>query len=89
MQISIAAGEDLPTGEKSSRLEISWRLNFLHSTMMKGMIESGARQGIKDSYEIYREVTEKAHCAPALAPLYLIEKWHILPDKHVSSFVLL
>ncbi len=89
MQISIAAGEDLPTGEKSSRLEISWRLNFLHSTMMKGMIESGARQGIKDSYEIYREVTEKAHCAHALAALYLIEKLHILPDKHVSCFVLL
>ncbi|CAK9278846.1 unnamed protein product [Sphagnum jensenii] len=66
LQISIAAGEDSPTGEKSSRLEISWRLNFLHSTMMKGMIESGARQGIKDSYEIYREVLAR-HATPILA----------------------
>jgi hypothetical protein len=50
------AAQDLPTGEKTCRLEVSWRLNFMHNTMMKGMIESGARQGIKETYETYCEV---------------------------------
>lgn len=50
------AGQDLPSKEKTCRLQVSWRLNFLHSTMMKGMIENGARAGIKETYEVYREV---------------------------------
>ncbi|KAI4371188.1 hypothetical protein MLD38_019454 [Melastoma candidum] len=37
----------------SSRLVISWRMNFLQSTTMKGMIESGTRQGLRDSFELY------------------------------------
>lgn len=43
---SITRGPDLPLGEQSSQLVISWRMNFLQSTMMNGMIENGARQGI-------------------------------------------
>ncbi|XP_077237557.1 C2 and GRAM domain-containing protein At1g03370-like [Tasmannia lanceolata] len=43
-------GPELPSGDLSSHLVISWRMNFLQSTMMKGMIEGGARQGLKDSY---------------------------------------
>ncbi|KAG0459432.1 hypothetical protein HPP92_022560 [Vanilla planifolia] len=46
----------LPTEEKSSRLVISWRMNFLQSTMMKSMIENGARQGLKDSYVHFSEL---------------------------------
>lgn len=49
----ITSGPDLPSGEQTSRLMVSWRMNFLQSTMMKGMIESGARQGIKESLEVY------------------------------------
>lgn len=49
----ITPGPELPSGEQSSHLVISWRMNFLQSTMMKGMIENGARQGIKDSFEQY------------------------------------
>ncbi|XP_027185451.1 C2 and GRAM domain-containing protein At1g03370 [Coffea eugenioides] len=49
----ITSGPELPSGEQSSRLVVSWRMNFLQSTMMKGMIESGARQGIKDSFVVY------------------------------------
>lgn len=49
----ITPGPELPSGEQSTRLVISWRMNFLQSTMMKGMIENGARQGLKDSYEQY------------------------------------
>ncbi|KAG6485213.1 hypothetical protein ZIOFF_053746 [Zingiber officinale] len=46
----IMPGPHLPSEEQSSRLVISWRMNFLQSTMMKSMIENGARQGLKDSY---------------------------------------
>lgn len=49
----ITPGPDLPSEEKSSRLVVSWRMNFLQSTMMKGMIENGARQGIKDNFDQY------------------------------------
>lgn len=49
----ITPGPELPSGEQCSRLVISWRLNFLQSTMMKGMIENGARQGLKDNFEQY------------------------------------
>lgn len=49
----ITPGPELPSGEQSSRLVISWRTNFLQSTMMKGMIEGGARQGLKESFEQY------------------------------------
>ncbi|ERN19192.1 C2 and GRAM domain-containing protein At1g03370 isoform X2 [Amborella trichopoda] len=56
----ISPGPELSCGEESSRLVISWRMNFLQSTMMKGVIEGGARQGIKDSYEQYaRLLAEK------------------------------
>ncbi|CAI9270252.1 unnamed protein product [Lactuca saligna] len=48
---SISPGPELPSGEECSHLVVSWRMNFLHNTMMKGMIEGGARQGVKDSFE--------------------------------------
>lgn len=47
----ITPEQELPSGEQCSRLVISWRVNFLQSTMMRGMIENGARQGIKESYD--------------------------------------
>ncbi|KAK4752346.1 hypothetical protein SAY87_021144 [Trapa incisa] len=53
IQYCITPGSELPSGEQSSRLVISWRMNFIQSTIMKGMIENGARQGLKDSYEQY------------------------------------
>ncbi|OVA08280.1 C2 calcium-dependent membrane targeting [Macleaya cordata] len=52
----ITPGPELPSGEQSSRLVISWRLNFLQSTMMKGMIEGGARQGLKDSFNQFADL---------------------------------
>ncbi|KAG0591890.1 hypothetical protein KC19_1G209800 [Ceratodon purpureus] len=56
MQVVILALPDSPSGEKCCRVQVSWRLNFLHSTMMKGMIETGARNGIRDSFNVYQEV---------------------------------
>ncbi|KAF8779134.1 hypothetical protein HU200_002807 [Digitaria exilis] len=52
----IIPGPELPDDEKSSRLVVSWRLNFLQSTMMKGMIENGARQGLKDNYAQFSDL---------------------------------
>ncbi|KAF5191596.1 C2 and gram domain-containing protein [Thalictrum thalictroides] len=52
----VSPGPELPTGEQSSRLVISWRMNFIQSTMMKGMIEGGARQGLKSSFEQFEVV---------------------------------
>nr|KYP52125.1 Multiple C2 and transmembrane domain-containing protein 1 [Cajanus cajan] len=49
----ITPGPELPSGEQCSRLVISWRMNFVQSTMMKGMIENGARQGMKESFDQY------------------------------------
>ncbi|KAI4298841.1 hypothetical protein L6164_032357 [Bauhinia variegata] len=49
----ITPGPELPSGQQCSRLLISWRMNFLQSTMMKGMIENGARQGMKESFDQY------------------------------------
>ncbi|KAI3682838.1 hypothetical protein L1987_83145 [Smallanthus sonchifolius] len=48
---SISPGPELPSGEECSHLVVSWRMNFLHNTIMKGMIEGGARQGVKESFE--------------------------------------
>ncbi|KAF9607807.1 hypothetical protein IFM89_001528 [Coptis chinensis] len=52
----IAPGPEVPTGEQSSRLVISWRMNFLQTTMMKGMIEGGARQGLKGNFEQFEDL---------------------------------
>ncbi|KAK6148308.1 hypothetical protein DH2020_019220 [Rehmannia glutinosa] len=37
--------------EESARLVVSWTINFSQNTMMKGMIESGARQGLKENFD--------------------------------------
>lgn len=47
----ITPGPELSSGEQSSHLVISWRMNFIQSTMMKSMIENGARNGLKDSFD--------------------------------------
>lgn len=47
----ITPGPELPSGEQSSRLVMSWRMNFLQSTMMKGMIEGGAQKALRENFE--------------------------------------
>ncbi|KAJ8440333.1 hypothetical protein Cgig2_012769 [Carnegiea gigantea] len=49
----IMSGLELSSGEESSRLVISWGINFSQSTMMRGMIEGGARQGLKESFDLF------------------------------------
>ncbi|KAJ8761037.1 hypothetical protein K2173_025744 [Erythroxylum novogranatense] len=52
----ITPGPELQSGEETSQFVVSWRMNFLQSTMVKGMIENGARQGTKDSFEQFASV---------------------------------
>ncbi|KAK3037534.1 hypothetical protein RJ639_030342 [Escallonia herrerae] len=47
----VMPGPDLPSGEESSRFIVSWGISFCQSTMMKGMIEGGVRQGLKESFD--------------------------------------
>lgn len=47
----ITPGPTLSSGEETSHLIISWSINFHHNTMMRGMIEGGVRQGLKDSFD--------------------------------------
>lgn len=52
----IIPGSVLSSGNVSARLVISWKVKFLQSTMMRGMIEGGARQGLKDNFEQFADV---------------------------------
>lgn len=52
----ITPGPELPSVEQSARLEVSWRVNFSQSTMMKGIIENGAKQGIKESFDQFAKL---------------------------------
>uniref|UniRef100_A0A0D9YNU8 C2 and GRAM domain-containing protein n=1 Tax=Oryza glumipatula TaxID=40148 RepID=A0A0D9YNU8_9ORYZ len=52
----ITPGPQLPSKEQTSHLTISWRLNFVQSTMLKGMIESGTKQGLREGYAQFTEV---------------------------------
>ncbi|WOK95248.1 hypothetical protein Cni_G03955 [Canna indica] len=55
----IRQGPQLPNSNQSAHLLISWRINFVQSTMMKGMIESGARQGLTESFLQVRDIISK------------------------------
>ncbi|XP_047968467.1 C2 and GRAM domain-containing protein At1g03370-like isoform X2 [Salvia hispanica] len=52
----ITPGLEQPSGEQSSQLVVSWRINFSQSTMMKSIIENGARQGIKENFDQYEKL---------------------------------
>ncbi|XP_044436014.1 C2 and GRAM domain-containing protein At1g03370 isoform X1 [Triticum aestivum] len=52
----ITPGPHLSSEEQTAHLTVSWRINFLQSTMMKGMIESGAKQGMSEGYAQFSDV---------------------------------
>lgn len=56
----ITPGPESTTEEQSCHLVISWRTNFLQSTIMKGMIENGTRQGLKESYVHFTELLSQS-----------------------------
>ncbi|KAK9080525.1 hypothetical protein SSX86_000283 [Deinandra increscens subsp. villosa] len=43
-------------GDETSRILVSWGIDFYQSTMMKSMIEHGAKQGLKESFDQFSEL---------------------------------
>ncbi|KAF5730889.1 C2 and GRAM domain-containing protein [Tripterygium wilfordii] len=60
----IMPGPELPSGVESSHVAVSWGINFHQSTMMKGMIEGGARQGLKESFDQFAHFLEQSFKVP-------------------------
>jgi hypothetical protein len=52
----ITPGPQVSSEEQTAHLTVSWRVNFIQSTMIKGMIESGAKQGMAEGYAQFSEV---------------------------------
>lgn len=59
-----------------ARLVISWAVIFSQTTMMKGMIESGARQGLKDSFEQFSTLLSQNF--EVVKGVDMLEKDHVL-----------
>lgn len=57
----ILPGTEPNAGDESSRLIISWGIQFHQSTIMKSMIEGGARQGLKESFEQFADLLAKSY----------------------------
>lgn len=55
----IIPGPQFPSEEQTTQLTVSWRLNFVQSTMLKGMIENGAKQGLAEGYSQFSEVLSR------------------------------
>jgi hypothetical protein len=52
----IMPGPELDSEQQTSHLVISWRMNFLQSTMLKSMIENGAKQGLEQNYAQFSDL---------------------------------
>ncbi|KAL6524530.1 hypothetical protein OROHE_016201 [Orobanche hederae] len=57
--------------DQSARLVISFAVNFSQSTMMKGMIENGVRQGLKESFDQFSSL--------------LSQKFKVIKDSDLSD----
>ncbi|CAJ1974960.1 unnamed protein product [Sphenostylis stenocarpa] len=68
----IMPGGEASSGEESSHLVVSWGIVFIQSTMMKGMIENGARQGLNENFSLFSE---------KLAQNFKVQDKTDLPDK--------
>ncbi|XVF08418.1 hypothetical protein REPUB_Repub07fG0002000 [Reevesia pubescens] len=85
----IMPGPELPPGEESSHLVISWRVNFQQSTMMRSMIEGGVKQGLKESFDQFSNLL--AQNLKILDPMELSDRDHMLSTlqtEHQSDWEL-
>lgn len=55
----ISPGPEIPAGEPTSKLVVSFNIEFKQTTVMKGMIESSVRQGLKENFEEYADVLSR------------------------------
>jgi len=79
----IMPGEDVSCVEESSHLVISWGMVFLQSTLMKGVIENGAKQGLKESFDQFSNLL--AQRFKVLDKEDLINKEHLLATLQTES----
>ncbi|KAM1340054.1 hypothetical protein ACFX2H_038503 [Malus domestica] len=79
----IMSGPELPSVEQSSRLVVSWDINFLQNTMMKGMIERGVRQGLEESFGQFSSLL--ARNFKTLDSTDLSDKDHILASTKAGQ----
>ncbi|KAJ4814472.1 C2 and GRAM domain-containing protein [Rhynchospora pubera] len=52
----ITPGPQIPSGEPTSKLDISYNVEFKQTTLMKGMIETSVHHGLKENFEGYADV---------------------------------
>ncbi|XP_038895524.1 C2 and GRAM domain-containing protein At5g50170 isoform X2 [Benincasa hispida] len=85
----IIPGPELISGEETSHFVVSWGINFVHSTIMKGMIEKGARQGLEENFVQFTNLLAQHLKIPNSTEL--LNKDHVLStsenDRH-STFEL-
>lgn len=55
----ISPGPEIPAGEPTSKLVVSFNIEFKQTTVMKGMIESSVRQGLKENFDGYADVLSR------------------------------
>ncbi|KAF7002130.1 hypothetical protein CFC21_017652 [Triticum aestivum] len=92
----ITHSPELSPGEESSRLTVSYNVEFLQSTLMKSMIEGSVRDGLKENFESFAEILSRhVKLADAagmdkeqlLAPLQTDRQSHIrLAYKYFCNF---
>lgn len=73
---------ELPSGEESSRLVVSWGVNFLQNTFMRGMIEGGVKQGLKESFDQFSSLL--AQNFKTLDSTDMSDKDHILASTQAG-----
>lgn len=86
---SIMPGPRQSSGEESSRLVVSWGINFIQNTMMRGMIEGGARQGLKENFDQFASLL--AQKVKTLDSTDVLDKDHMLETlktEHQSDWEL-
>jgi hypothetical protein len=81
---SITPGPQISSEEPTAHLTVSWRVNFIQSTMIKGMIENGAKQGMTEGYAQFSEVlSQRLKVAENMDPNSNKEK--ILASLHAQK----
>lgn len=78
----IMPGPELSSGEETSHLVVSWGINFMQATMMKGMIEGGVRQGLKEGFNEFESLLSQNF--KTLDSMDLSDKDSILESLHTE-----
>ncbi|KAJ0989007.1 hypothetical protein J5N97_007363 [Dioscorea zingiberensis] len=79
----IMPGPPLSSDEPSTHLVISWNVDFHQSTLMKGMIEGSARQGLKESYDKFADLLAQ-NIKPVESAEHLLDKEHLLAPMQLD-----